>query len=423
MQVQRQIDELLALRASEWLELLPTATEAERKAFAAWLSESRLHVQAFLEIAEIEFALGNVDRERQLELDQVLKGLNANVVPLGRPPPHATEETNGAARAQPSEGLGASADERMPDTADSSVSSAPVPELGGSRSAVPASSDELITAPRSREQIESTARSQDRGGERWFNAHRRKLAGAFAAAASVSAIALFLLQSHAPRFSTAVGEQKTIELTDTSVVTLNALSQIEVDLEATERDVKLRHGEAIFTVAHDPQRPFRVHTRAGTVQAVGTQFNVYDRPSGETRVSVLEGRVQLTARETVTRNGQTDPAPAIEILAAGEEADIRLDGTIQRHVGAVVANTVAWRQRRLVFEKAALEDMVNEFNRYNPSIRLQLDGVPPGVYRFDGVFDAADPQSFVDLLSREPDLVIERRGDEVIVRSRGASGE
>jgi ferric-dicitrate binding protein FerR (iron transport regulator) len=65
MHVQRHIDELLALRASEWLEQLETATDAEQAAFAEWLCESRLHVQAFLEIAEIEFRLREIDPERR----------------------------------------------------------------------------------------------------------------------------------------------------------------------------------------------------------------------------------------------------------------------------------------------------------------------------------------------------------------------
>jgi transmembrane sensor len=109
---------------------------------------------------------------------------------------------------------------------------------------------------------------------------------------------------------------------------------------------------------------------------------------------------------------------ASELLGAGEEADIRLDGTIQRKADAVVANTVAWRQRRLVFENATLDEMVAEFNRYNRALRLRLEDIPASTYHYSGVFDAADPESFISLLAREPDLAIERRGDEVVVRPR-----
>jgi len=234
-----------------------------------------------------------------------------------------------------------------------------------------------------------------------------------AAAASVAAVSFFVVQQRQSQFTTQIGEQRTVELADTSVITLNALSKIEVHLEDTERDIELRQGEALFTVAHDASRPFKVHTRAGTVQAVGTQFNVYDKPNGDTRVSVLEGRVQLTARE------QSGSGP--ELLVAGDEADIRLDGTIHRNTKAVVANTVAWRQRRLVFDNSNLEDMIAEFNRYNRTLRMQIEGLPPGTLRYSGVFDAADPESFVSLLEKEADLHVERRGDEVIIQPRTVS--
>lgn len=356
MQVQRQIDELMAHRASEWFETLQSANEAEKREFAQWLSESRLHVQAFLEIAEIEFSLHRIDRARQHDIELLLSETVPNVVALGRPP-------------------------------------------SASRVASP---DASRSAPPQRQRM-------------W------RMAGLMAACVPVAAIALYVLHYiRGPVFATQIGEQKTVELADTSVITLNALSRIEVNLENKARNIELVQGEALFTVAHDPDRPFRVHTRAGTVQAVGTQFNVYDRPDGDTRVSVLEGRVQLMASPDRDAAGSGPVAsPALPVLlAAGEEADIRLDGTIHKNSKAVVANTVAWRARRLVFENTPLEEMVVEFNRYNPSLQLRLEGVPRQGLHYNGIFDAADPESFVSLLSKEPDLVVERSAGEVVIRPR-----
>src|SRR5688572_5456970 len=82
MQVQKQIDELLALRASEWLELLPDASEEQLHEFAQWLGESRLHVQEFLEIAEIEYGLKSLDSQRRLDVDSVLKRIAPQVTAL-----------------------------------------------------------------------------------------------------------------------------------------------------------------------------------------------------------------------------------------------------------------------------------------------------------------------------------------------------
>ena len=83
---------------------------------------------------------------------------------------------------------------------------------------------------------------------------------------------------------------------------------------------------------------------------MGTQFNVYARPNGTTKVSVLEGRVALRPRS------DSDAAESL-LLHAGEEAEIGRNGTMHQNAHALVANAVAWRQRRLVFNNE-LEDMV-----------------------------------------------------------------
>jgi transmembrane sensor len=116
--------------------------------------------------------------------------------------------------------------------------------------------------------------------------------------------------------------------------------------------------------------------------------------------------------------GTVNAAGATESLGAGQEAQVAADGTIQRNAKADVMKTVAWRERRLIFDDAPLEDVIYEFNRYNQSPRLTLDGVPPGSHHYNGIFDAADPDSLAELLSREPDLAIERRTGEIVIRRR-----
>jgi ferric-dicitrate binding protein FerR (iron transport regulator) len=37
-------------------------------------------------------------------------------------------------------------------------------------------------------------------------------------------------------------------------------------------------------------------------------------------------------------------------------------------------------------------------------------------YRFAGIFDADDPESLAALLSQESDLLVERRGREIVIR-------
>ena len=62
--------------------------------------------------------------------------------------------------------------------------------------------------------------------------------------------------------------------------------------------------------------------------------------------------------------------------------------------------------------------MVYEFNRYSRAVRLTLDGVKLGTHHYNGIFDAADPESLAALLSKEPDLSVERRRGEIVIRQR-----
>lgn len=347
MQVQRQIDDLLAQRASEWLEILKNAGEFERAAFVDWLCESRLHVQEFLEIVAVDRELHRIDPNRSEDIDALLAQIAPGVVMLNRSPPPA----------------------------------------------------------RSRRTMQSTSR-------KWT-----KWAMMVAALAILAILPLQPYFFESREFSTVVGEQRTIELQDASLVQLNADSQIKVQLTKTERTIQLLHGEAMFKVAHDPQRPFRVQARAGSIQAVGTQFNVYDQPDG-TRVSVLEGRVAVTAGASSRFSLPSREKENSVLLGAGEEALITLGGAIQQNHHANVDRAVAWRERRLIFDNAALEDMVREFNRYNGSLKIELQGVPRGSHHYEGIFDADDPESLANLLSRETDLTVERRAGAIVVRGR-----
>jgi hypothetical protein len=60
--------------------------------------------------------------------------------------------------------------------------------------------------------------------------------------------------------------------------------------------------------------------------------------------------------------------------------------------------------------------MVREFNRYNQSIRLRIEGIQPGSRHYSGHFDADDPESLGSFLSREPDLMVEKRASEIVIR-------
>jgi transmembrane sensor len=155
-----------------------------------------------------------------------------------------------------------------------------------------------------------------------------------------------------------------------------------------------------------------VHTRTGVVQAVGTEFNVYDRPEG-TDVTVLDGRVRLTSH----KGGGSDGGEVQE-LVAGEEARISPDGSIKRIKDGDLARVTAWSKRRLKFHNAPLEEIVREFNRYHRNMRMRLEDVRAESRHYSGIFDADDPATLARFLERESDLAVERAEREIVIRPR-----
>ena len=70
------------------------------------------------------------------------------------------------------------------------------------------------------------------------------------------------------------------------------------------------------------------------------------------------------------------------------------------------------------FRGTSLEQAVEQFNRHGQSKRLRLEGVQAGSHHYSGLFDAADAEAFAELLSRERDLDVEVRDDEIVIRPR-----
>ena len=199
--------------------------------------------------------------------------------------------------------------------------------------------------------------------------------------------------------ATGVGEQHSTVLPDHSIVELNTQSEIRVAFNSAERRVELLRGEAFFDVAKDPARPFVVYTDVATAKAVGTRFSVYRALTG-TIVTVAEGRV-LVRHHT----------EAVEVVP-GTQAEARPDRPVQMHT-ANIERTLAWRERRLVFDGAPLEEVVKEFNRYNSPPLVIADPRLNG-QRISGVFGSYDSESLLDFLVKMDHVTIHRDGAESI---------
>ena len=94
------------------------------------------------------------------------------------------------------------------------------------------------------------------------------------AAASVLFVVVLALFFSMPRGATTVAtgakERREIQLADGSTITLAPDTLIRFKLSPAQRSIELDHGEALFHVAKDPNRPFVVGAANTNVRAVGT---------------------------------------------------------------------------------------------------------------------------------------------------------
>lgn len=209
-----------------------------------------------------------------------------------------------------------------------------------------------------------------------------------------------------------------VTLDDGSVVEANQGGAFETAFTASERRIRLVRGEAHFTVAKNPQRPFVVEV-AGTVavRAIGTAFNVRRAPD-VVDVLVTEGQVQVELPR-----GPASPAPAAATaLRAGQQATVdatpsRSPPVVTTLTPAQIEQALAWQGVRLVFDDLPLAAVIAEFNLRNRQQLLIVDPRIAGL-RVAGSFRADNVEAFSRLLEASFGVAVERRADGALLLRR-----
>lgn len=215
-------------------------------------------------------------------------------------------------------------------------------------------------------------------------------------------------------------EQRTLE--DGSSISLNRGAIIAVEYSAAVRRVRLVRGEAHFTVAKNPARPFVVSAGGVDVRAVGTAFNVQ---LGATAVEVLvtEGSVGVERSDRSAPHPAGAPAPSLH-LRAGEQTAVPLVATPAAPTPPVAALTppeiearLAWQPRMLDFTAAPLAEIVTVFNQHNP-VQIVVSDPALGAVRLSASFKSDNLEGFVRLMESDFGMRAERRDARSIVLHR-----
>jgi transmembrane sensor len=252
------------------------------------------------------------------------------------------------------------------------------------------------------------------------NDGRRARVSAPVLACAAVMFAAFLLAIYFARdgnLATGPGEQKTIDLSDGTQVSLNANTHIVVQYDRHVRKVTLASGEALFNVIKHQSRPFIVVIGDRKVLAMGTSFLVRrETGSGSAfSVTLMEGRIAVEPIAWPDVLPSDTPA-GLKVLNPGERLRFN-DESPETLDTPSIAKVTAWRRGQLIFDDISMAEAAAEFNRYGKD-EMTIDSAVAAKMRVGGVFRIGDPSSFATAMANRYHLRIINRDHRIILTDR-----
>ncbi|SDM10935.1 FecR family protein [Siphonobacter aquaeclarae] len=218
---------------------------------------------------------------------------------------------------------------------------------------------------------------------------------------------LSVIREETEAFNTLVvpyGKRATLTLSDSTRIWLNSGSRLVYPARFTgdSREVFLE-GEAYFSVSHDADHPFWVHTRDLKTRVLGTEFDISSYSDDQESYAVLtKGSIEL-APEGSSRKVQLVPG----MKAQYHQSSIQLSKID-------VVEYVSWREGFLAVRKAPLREIVKKLSRYY-KMELILPDEEIAQERFTGKLDLQDdPTHVFSALCSTTGLVYHLKGRRVV---------
>lgn len=201
-------------------------------------------------------------------------------------------------------------------------------------------------------------------------------------------------------FTSPHGSRTIAVLEDGSRISLAAESRVDVRFVRKERELRLVAGQALFEVAHDPDRRFVVRAGKGTVTAVGTSFNIR-LAERNTQVTVVKGIVDIGL------DNPASPGEPVTVTRAkrGEQVNVsfrRQNGSTVAYfttrAGVDLAGITSWTRGKLFFDGEPLAEAVSTVNAYS-SKKLVLKDPAYAQMPVYGILDQGDVRGLLLLVN------------------------
>jgi len=193
------------------------------------------------------------------------------------------------------------------------------------------------------------------------------------AASIVIIMGIYLTFNNNTNIKTLACQKKTIQLPDGSQVIMNAISEINYNAKNWEKKRTLfMTGEAFFKVKKGSK--FTVNTNHGSVEVLGTSFNIFDRENIE--VTCFTGKVKVTSVENK------------EILLLPNDK-IRIDNKKVVKVKSEEITNPSWISGESRFQNAKITRVINELER---QFDIKIDASNIKEHLFTGTFPHSDKE-------------------------------
>lgn len=279
--------------------------------------------------------------------------------------------------------------------------------LIGGPSHEPSAGDATATWERVLQSIDTHGRQVKMPGSRLSG--RWSYAAVIAGVLILTYAAFFLFRKDTRHYVTAMGEIKTIELPDHSIVRLNVNSSLRYSEKWDDdapREVWLG-GEAFFTVQHKSNdRRFIVHTADVDIQVVGTEFNVNTRRV-KTQVVLSTGVVKLHLNKKASPGASPEQTPIT--MKPGDMVTYS-SATEELTNKKVDPSTYAsWRTGVLSFDETPVAEVIRSLQD-NLGVGIHLEDESLGRQTYTGSIPVNNITVFFKTLERSFNVHISKTG-------------
>lgn len=201
------------------------------------------------------------------------------------------------------------------------------------------------------------------------------------------------------------GQKANITLPDGSKVWLNSQSKLSypANFNTKKRELQLE-GEAYFEVFHNPDKPFIVHSKNISVEALGTAFGLKAYNEDCLISSILmRGKIRVHT-------------PAGEVVLLPNER-VMYDKTSRKMVKSILSNATdftGWIHNELRFENESLSEIAKTIQRiYNIEIIFASEKLKK--QRFTGTVNNNSLESILNIISLSSPVSFQIKAQKVIL--------